>query len=55
MAKETLVPGLGFGPFELVANDPADGQAGTPATFLEPVSELGRKTNCYCMTHIIKS
>jgi hypothetical protein len=51
MAKETLVPRLGFGPLELVADNPADWQTGLPSPFLEPLGEFGRKTDCDRVTH----
>jgi len=55
MAKEALVSTLGFGPLELVADDPADGQTRLPPPFLEPLGEISRKTNRDCMTHAPKT
>jgi hypothetical protein len=51
MAKEASVSSLGFGPLELVADNPADWQTALPSPFLKPVGELGRKTNGDCVTH----
>ena len=52
MAKEALAPGFAASTLQLVADDPAGGQTGLAAHFLEPVGKLRCKTNRDGMTHI---
>jgi len=54
MAKEALVSGFRPGTLQLLTDNPAGGQTRPPARLLEPLGEVRRKTNTYCVTHTAK-